>query len=350
MPSALYEPAGGQGGHMKLEQLISVIDKGRKLYIQMHRPPDPDCIASAAVMADLLRYKGFDPHIVYSGAISKPETIELIETLGIKLIRVDNESNKNLVRAEDQIIVVDCQKENSNVTHLPGEYIACIDHHPELAEREYRYRDIRPDFGACSSMVWEYAAEAGIELSPEQAALLIYGIRIDTDDLSRRKYLLDVDIFSALYKIANLGILSNIGRNAIRPEDISTTIMAYDNLTIKHNVAYSFAGDDKPRESLAELADKLISLSGISLVAVYSKCFNGYVFSIRSQTYTLNAGRIAKYAFSLVGGDGGGHKYMAGGMIPKVSFMDLSGSKAVMEKVISLIEEAIEHEKEEGVS
>jgi len=294
----------------------------------------------------MLKSVGLNPQIVYSGAISKPETVELIDNLNIRLIRLDSDANKNLVRAEDQIIVVDCQKDNSNVARLVGEYIACIDHHPALVEHTYPFVDIRPDFGACSSMIYEYAAGVGYELSPTQAALLVYGIRIDTDDLSRRKYLLDIDIFSALYKIADMTILSSIGRNSIRPEDISTTIIAYDNLTIKNNVAYSFAGEDKPKESLAELADKLISLAGVSFVVVYSKCFNGYNFSVRSQTYLLNAGKIAKFAFSSAGGDGGGHKYMAGGLIPKVAFMDLIGSKAVMEKVISLVEDAIESAEE----
>lgn len=320
---------------------MSVIDKERKLYIQMHRPPDPDCLACASVMSDMLTSVGFEPGIVYTGVISKPETVELINNLGIKLIRLDTDTNKHLVQKEDQVIVVDCQKENSNVAPLPAEYIACIDHHPELIANEYKYADIRPDFGACSSMIYEYALDIDYQLSPVQAALLIYGIRIDTDDLSRRKYLMDVDIFAALYKIANLEILSNIGRNAIRPEDISTTIVAYENLTIKNNIAYSFAGDDKAKESLAELADKLISLADISFVVVYSKCFNGFNFSVRSQTFTLNAGKIAKNAFARANGDGGGHKYMAGGLIPKVAFMDLHGNKAVMEHVITLIEEAI---------
>ena len=56
----------------------------------------------------------------------------------------------------------------------------------------------------------------------------------------------------------------------------------------------------------------------------------------------MNAGKIAKEAFSKANGDGGGHKYMAGGIIPKVAFMDITGSKAVMERVIDLIEGAIE--------
>ena len=332
---------------MGFKELIAVIDKKRNLYIQMHRPPDPDCLASAVVLSDMLKSVGLSSVIIYTGLISKPETMELIDNLGIKLIRLDTESNRNLLKDDDQIILVDCQKDTSNITNIPGEYIACIDHHPQLAEKSYKYADIRPEYGACSSLIYEYAKGFGYGLNPVQAALLIYGIRVDTDDMSRRKYLHDIDIFCELYKIANIELLSNIGRNSIRPEDISTTIMAYENLTIKNNVAYSFAGDDKAKESLAELADKLISLADISFVVVYSKCFNGYNFSIRSQVSSIDAGKIAKYAFSKMNGDGGGHMFMAGGIIPKVAFMDLVGDKAVMERIINIIEDAILNESAE---
>jgi nanoRNase/pAp phosphatase (c-di-AMP/oligoRNAs hydrolase) len=326
---------------MGLRELVNVIDKECKVYIQMHRPPDPDCIASAVVLSDMLNCLGYDSNVVYTGIINKTETLELIYDLEIKLISLDNEKNINLIKGNDQIIVVDCQKENSNVAKLSGEYIACIDHHPELESNKYLYVDIQPDFGACSSLIYRYAVDYGYKINPAQAALLLYGIRVDTDDLSRRKYILDIDIFCELYKLADLSILSRIGRNSIRPEDISTTITAYENLTIHDNVAYSFAGDDKAKESLAELADKIISLAGVLFVVVYSKCFNGYSFSIRSKKYTMDAGKIAKYAFSKVDGDGGGHKYMAGGMIPKVSFMDLKNEKEIMQRVIEIFEEAI---------
>ena len=328
---------------MRFKKLLDVIDRNRALYIQMHRPPDPDCLASSSVLADMLISEGLDPIIVYSGAIGNPKTLDLIDALGISLVRLDSEKNKNLVGENAQIIVVDCQKENSNVMHLPGEYIACIDHHPELVKKEYLYSDIRPEYGACSSLVYEYAVEYGYEISPSQAALLIYGIRIDTDDLNRKKYLLDIECFAALYKIADLEMLSDINKNSIRPEDISTTITAYEHLTIKNRVAYSYAGDDKAKEALAELSDKMISLADVGFVVVYSKCFNGYMFSVRSQLANMEAGKIVRYAFAAVGGDGGGHTGMAGGVIPKVSFLDLSGTKEIMQRIISLFEDAFEN-------
>ena len=328
---------------MRFKKLLDAIDKDRRLYIQMHRPPDPDCLASASVLSDMLSSEGLSPAIIYSGAIGKAETLELIDVIGIDLVRLDTEKNRDLIKPEDQIIVVDCQKENSNTNHLAGDYIACIDHHPELVKKSYLYSDIRPEYGACSSLIYEYAVEYGYEISPSQAALLIYGIRIDTDDLNRKKYMIDIDCFCALYKIANLEILTNINKNSIRPEDISTTITAYEYLTIKNMIAYSYAGNDKAKESLAELADKLISLEDVNFVVVYSNCFNGYMFSIRSQVASMDAGKITRHAFGGAGGDGGGHAAMAGGVIPKVTFMDLSGNRAIMERIISIFEDAFEN-------
>jgi len=327
---------------MGFKELMNVIDKDRLLYIQMHRPPDPDCLASASVLADMLRSEGLNATVIYSGAIGNPKTLDLVNALEITLVRMDTEKNKGLVKPEDQIIVVDCQKENSNVMHLDGEYIACIDHHPEIVKKEYLYSDIRPEYGACSSLIYQYAVDHGYKISPTQAALLIYGIRIDTDDLNRKKYLLDIDCFAALYKIANLEVLSEINKNSIRPEDISTTITAYEHLTIKNRVAYSYAGDDKAKEALAELSDRLISLADVGFVVVYSKCFNGYTFSVRSQLANMEAGKIVHHAFAVVGGDGGGHGSMAGGIIPKVSFLDLNGNKEIMQKIIGLFEDAFE--------
>ena len=327
---------------MKFKKLLAVIDRDRELFIQMHQPPDPDCLASACVLADMLRGEGLEPTIVYSGSIGNPKTSDLIDALEIEIVKLDTPKNKSLVKEDDQIIVVDCQKENSNVMNLPGEYIACIDHHPELDKKDYLYSDINPEYGACSSLIYEYAVEYGYEITPAQAALLIYGIRIDTDDLNRKKCLLDIDCFAALYKIANLEILSTINKNGIRPEDISTTITAYEHLTIKNRVAYSYAGDDKAKEALAELSDRLISLADVVFVVVYSKCFNGYMFSVRSQNPSMEAGKIVKYAFAAVGGDGGGHTGMAGGIVPKVSFMDLSSQKEIMQRIIALFEDAFE--------
>jgi nanoRNase/pAp phosphatase (c-di-AMP/oligoRNAs hydrolase) len=327
------------GGEFKT--LLSVIDKKRRLFLQMHRPPDPDCIASAAILSDMLVSVGLSPVIVYSGTIGKQGTLELIDAMGIRLTRLDTDANKNLVKENDQIIVVDCQKENSNVAHLPGEYIACIDHHPELVDKDYLFEDIRPEYGACASIVYEYAAGFGYALNPRQAALLLYAIRMDTDDLQRKYYGKDIDIFCELYKTADLAMLTDIGRHSIRPEDISTTITAYRNLTIKKNLGFSFAGEDKARESLAELADRLVSLADVDFVVVYGKSFNGYCFSIRSQLDYLHAGEIARAAFAKVDGDGGGHRAMAGGIIPKVAFMDWPDEKSVMVRLIGLIEDTV---------
>lgn len=56
----------------------------------------------------------------------------------------------------------------------------------------------------------------------------------------------------------------------------------------------------------------------------------------------MDAGKIVRYAFANIGGDGGGHGSMAGGIIPKVTFMDLSGDRAIMEQIIRIFEDAFQ--------
>lgn len=329
---------------MALQELLSVIDSDRRLFIQMHRPPDPDCIASAVLLSELLKKAGLAPTIVYTGHISKASTLELISKLKLQLINIDTHSVET-VHAEDQIITIDCQADGGNVAPLDGEYIACIDHHNEVEPRYYKHKDIRPEFGACTSIVYLYAQECKYNISPELAALMIYGIRVDTEDLNRKKYLHDIDIFAELYKVADIELIMRMGNNSVRPEDINTTIIAYDNLTIKGNRAYSFAGEDKPKETLAELSDRLITLSDIGIVTVFSRNFNGYHFSVRSHSPDLDAGKIVKLAMSALGGDGGGHKHMAGGTAPRVAFLDDSGAKGVTKRVMEAMEEAIDEIK-----
>jgi hypothetical protein len=38
---------------------------------------------------------------------------------------------------------------------------------------------------------------------------------------------------------------------------------------------------------------------------------------------------------------------MAGGLIPKIAFMDLIGNKAIMERIVDIIEDAIANTKDE---
>jgi nanoRNase/pAp phosphatase (c-di-AMP/oligoRNAs hydrolase) len=321
--------------------LLSVTDKYRNLYIQIPRQPGADSIVSASVLSDMLRDSGFSPVIIHTGVVGNSKLMSLVDAVGINLVRCDAAGSKNLISTDDQIILVDCQRGNGNVSALPGEYIACIDHHPEIAQISCPFEDIRPDYGACSTIIYEYAVGCGYNLTPVQAALLIYGIKTDTDNLLRKKYVNDIDIFCSLYKTANLTVISKVCVQAGETVEITTTDTPYGNLTIKNNIGYSHAGDNKSREFLAVVADKLISLADADFIVVYSKTVNGYSFSVRSQMNHLHAGEITRVTFLKANGDGGGQAAMAGGTVPRVAFINTVGDKAVLEKIMDMFEETM---------
>ena len=57
----------------RLEQLISKISRAH-VYIQMHNFPDPDAIASAFGLQELLKYRGIGATICYKGKIERYST------------------------------------------------------------------------------------------------------------------------------------------------------------------------------------------------------------------------------------------------------------------------------------
>ena len=83
---------------------------------------------------------------------------------------------------EDWTVLVDVQKDNSNVTDLVTEEVAAIDHHEYMGDKGYRFEDIRPEVGACSSIIARYFVENDIDIPNNVATALLYGIFMDTDN------------------------------------------------------------------------------------------------------------------------------------------------------------------------
>ena len=106
-----------------LEEIIASIS-GNRVYIQTHNFPDPDAIASAYGLSVLLEKYGFSSSICYQGKIERFSTNGFIEKLGIKLTSLDE---LHEMIETDEIILVDSQKGNANITDAIGNEIICID-------------------------------------------------------------------------------------------------------------------------------------------------------------------------------------------------------------------------------
>ena len=175
----------------KLDELVTQINR-EHVYIQTHNFPDPDAIASAFGLQELLKLRGIHATICYKGKIDRYSTDKLREILDIRLVNIENIDSE--LTEDDEVILVDAQKGNSNIIDMTGDEIICIDHHPYNDKCQYRFQDIRPEVGACATMIAQYFMENDIAMDKKIATALTYGIRIDTHNLSRGVSKLDIEM------------------------------------------------------------------------------------------------------------------------------------------------------------
>lgn len=143
-----------------LEEIIANIS-GNRVHIQTHNFPDPDAIACAYGLSELLKAKGVEAEICYKGNIERTVTAKMVGLLNIKVKEYTNPDEFN---EGDEIILVDAQKGNSNIVDMNGQEIICIDHHPIYDPVDYRFSDIRPDVGACASIIATYYFDNNIDM------------------------------------------------------------------------------------------------------------------------------------------------------------------------------------------
>lgn len=296
----------------KLQQLIKHIHS-KLVYIQTHNYPDPDALASAKGLQTLLEFFHIKSIICYNGGIDKCNTLQMIDLLHINIY---TEISINL-SPDSEIILVDCQKGNTNVNDFLGKEIACIDHHKLQRTDMYRYFDIRSDIGSCSTIIASYFLENNIPLSEEIATTLLYGLKMDTANLTRDVSNLDADVFCILHKIANQAVLRSLHSNSLKITDLSSYAKAIENFHICHPVGFSNVGNNCSEAIIGTLSDFFLTVNEIHFVLVYSYRAGGLKFSVRSDRESLDSAEIIKELLANYG-DGGGHASMAAGFIPNI--------------------------------
>ena len=102
----------------KLDELVTQINR-EHVYIQTHNFPDPDAIASAFGLQELLKLRGIHATICYKGKIDRYSTDKLREILDIRLVNIENIDSE--LTEDDEVILIDAQKGNSNIIDMTGE-------------------------------------------------------------------------------------------------------------------------------------------------------------------------------------------------------------------------------------
>ena len=305
----------------KLDELCDLLRQAPdEVFLQPHNVPDPDAIASSLGLQYLLKQRDIDTVIVYDREIEKANSLKMLEVFDAKMVRAEEAHS---LGEEDWAVLVDSQKGNSNLTDLATDEIASIDHHEYMGNRGYRFEDIRPEVGSCSAIISEYAFENGIALPPGVATALLYGIFMDTDNLTRGATVLDIDMFYRLYGMSDLGMINELRGNEISSSDLELYAEAFKTVEIYDEIG--FLKLTSVNDSLLGAAsDIVVSVAGVNVVVAYSVRPQGIKLSTRSISKGIKANDLVRSIVEETG-FGGGHNHMAGGFIPEENLNPLRG-------------------------
>jgi len=196
-----------------------------------------------------------------------------------------------------------------------SQLLVVIDHHPlRKSSLKSPFHDVRPTYGATSTIITEYLIAAELTPSRSVANALLYGLKTDTDSLIRSCCKADYHAFSYLSPLSNPRVLGCIEKPALPMDYFNDFQKGLANTHIYRDVACSFLGRVRTDSIIPELGDLLLRIEGVT----WSLCMGEYedmmLISLRSKSRTQMSGLLLR---RLVGktGSAGGHREIAGGQI-----------------------------------
>jgi len=313
--SRVLDVVSGETGERtrKLRRTLRAVDG--PVAVVAHDNPDPDAIASALALARLADAIGVDAQACYYGEITHQENRALVNLLDLDLRQLDADDPDHLEEFAG-FALVDHSRAGVNdqlPEDLPIDVV--VDHHPPRGPVDAEFVDIRSTVGATSTLLTEYFAEFGVEIDETVATALLYGIRIDTWDFSREVAQSDFEAAGTLVPHADVGLLERVESPSISGDTLETVASAIRNRERKGSILTSFVGELSDRDALAQAADRLLDMEGVTTTVVFG-LLDGVVYaSARAQGSELDLGETLRLAYNRIG-SAGGHTDMAGAQIP----------------------------------
>lgn len=310
-----------------IQELISHIDRDREVAIQAHDFPDHDAVGAAYALAGLLATNQLSPKLCYGGEIQSQSLSEMIRLLEIPI----TSCNEAELSTDAQVIIVDGFVGNTNIRGVPGEVIGVIDHHVPPTEPNCKYFDIRPKFGACSTILYEYYKISNTEMQANVATGLLIGVMMDTAFMTRGVAPPDLEAFSSLFFTGDWQTGSRLLKNSLSLADLSIFREAINACIVADDFCFVPVTKECTPEVMALVADFFLGLREIHFVVVLEPEREEYRISVRSEDNARPTDVIIRKALDRIG-SGGGHVHMGGGSIPRDLF---PGEEGLRKRFIS---------------
>ena len=234
---------------VRADRLRAHFYDAERVLILMQDDPDPDAIASALALKTLLgRTRPSAPMCTF-GTITRPENVAMCKILEIEVEEIGADDLAQF----DRVAMVDVQP--SFLEERFEQVDLVIDHHPVEHPIDARIKDVRPSYGATSTILVEYLRAADIKITQRLATALLYGIKSDTLGLERGGTKADLEAFPYLYLLANHNALRRIERPELSHEALDVLAQGLSKRRVVQGVFFSHLGRVSTVDLIPQFAD-----------------------------------------------------------------------------------------------
>ena len=319
----------------KAGQLAEVIDSTEeKLAILTNDNPGPDSIASAVALRAIADSRDIEADILYDGEIGHQEDRTFVNLIGVDLLARDEVEFDEY----DTVALVDHAQSMEREIERPIDIL--IDHHEPDGDYDAEFVDVRANVSSTSTILTKYLQEFDLSLEETVATALLYGIRAETLDFRRDTTPADLTAASYLYPFADHDTLEQVESPSMSPETLDVLAEAIRNREVKGSYLISNAGFIHDRDALAQAAQHLLNLEGVTTTAVFAVDEEQITLSARSKDIRLNIRNLLEEAFAEAG-ETVGHSTDATVTIPLGIFTGIETSDDNRETLLRLTENAV---------
>lgn len=313
----------------RVVELAVRLGRVNSVAIVCHEDPDPDCLAGATALGAIAEWCGVRSVEYFdSGPLSHPQNAALAEYLDLDLRPVSDSG----FAAADAVALVDHAIPGDHDALAPGTPVdIVVDHHEYDRPIPASFADVRPEYGATVTILFEYLRTLGVPVSVQLASALLFALHRERLDHVRRPTRREYEAAAALFPRCDQRAIDRLYRTGKTDETIDTIAAAIRNRRVTGPCLVSWVGAVAERGALPQAADYLLTLQHVDTVLVVGLVDTDLRLSARTTDPAVDLGRVVP---RIVGPDGraGGHQDMAGGVVPDVG---QPAADAVVEQLLS---------------
>ena len=293
----------------RLTQLLELFNRNDDWLIVINA--DPDAMASAMALKRIMSHRTGKVTIARINEISRPDNLAMIRYLRIPMLPLTDK----LKDLYSHFAMVDSQPHhNPAFAGIPFSIV--IDHHPAVPEHpvDAAYVDIRPQYGAVSTLLTEYLRAYHIRPGIRLATALQYGIRTDTATFTRTGTEIDLRAYQYLAAHGDTALLTRITRSEYLPEWLKYFARAFSSMHQCGSGAYCYLDTVENPDILVVVADFFTHVHSIKWVGVCGVYKDTVVVIFRGDGHV----DLGEFAASRLGalGNAGGHRALARAEFP----------------------------------